>query len=499
MTFPAIDLFIIMAYLLLIAVVGAKAGGTQRSNRDYFLGGGNVPWWAVSFSIVAAETSSLTFISIPGLAYLTNLNFLQLTIGYLLARIIIAFLFLPAYRSGNLETAYAFLEHRFGGQTRRYASGVFVFTRLAADSVRLFSTAIPLALIFKTLGLFSSWSNAEIYFSAILLIAIVSLFYTYSGGVKGVIWADVIQMFIYIGGAILALILLLQHNRPEDYALLGAEKWTVFNLNPVQSLTEFFNKPYTLISSLIGGTFLSMASHGTDQLIVQRLLTVGNLKGSQKAIIVSGLVVMFQFALFLVIGLLLFVFYQGQPVGGSGVPFTRADEIFPYFIIREMPAGARGLIIAGLFAAAMSTLAGSMSSLSSSIIFDFYIPLSGKKAGEIRVSRLVTVVTAVILTGGAMLFVSLNKSVVEIALGIASITYGGLLGLFLLGRLSKRLRAGGAMISFSMGIALMLAVGLWPVITGSPSLMHWTWFVAFGTTVTLGSGFLLEKILTSRE
>jgi len=499
MTFPAIDIIIIILYLLLIALVGARAGGAQLTNRDYFLGGKNVPWWAVSFSIVAAETSSLTFISIPGLAYLTNLNFLQLTIGYLLARIIIAFLFLPAYRSGDLETAYAFLENRFGGTTRRYASGIFVFTRLAADSVRLFSTAIPLALIFRTMGVFDSWPMSGVYFFAILLIATVSLFYTYSGGVKGVIWADVIQMFIYIGGAILAMSLLLQHNLPEEYALLGREKWQVFNLNLGTSLADFFTKPYTLIGSLVGGTFLSMASHGTDQLIVQRLLTIADLKGSQKAIIVSGLVVMLQFTLFLFIGILLYVFYQGQAIGGSSVPFSRPDEIFPYFIIREMPAGARGLIIAGLFAAAMSTLAGSMSSLSSSIVFDFYIPLSGKKTGELKISRLVTVVTAIILSAGAMVFVSMNKSVVEIALGIASITYGGLLGLFLLGRWSRRLKAGGAIFSFSTGILVMLFVSLWPLISGRPSIMHWTWFVALGTSVTLSTGFVLDKFLNYKE
>jgi SSS family solute:Na+ symporter len=491
-----LDIVIICVYLIIVALIGSLSGGKQKSTKDYFMGGSNVPWWAVAFSIVAAETSSLTFISIPGLAYLTNLNFLQLTIGYLIARIIIAYLFLPAYKTGELSTAYAFLEKRFGVVTRRYASTVFLFTRIAADGVRLFATAIPLAVIFRTIAFFENWSNPEIYILSIIIIAIVSLVYTYTGGVKGVIWADVLQMMIYIGGAIIALVILLNHfSNATDIVPVG-NKLQVFNLDFGNSLLDFFQKPFTLLGSLIGGIFLSMASHGTDQLIVQRLLTTRTLKDSQKAIITSGLLVMFQFALFLAVGILLFIFYKGIAITDPAAPFQKPDEIFPYFIIHSLPVGVKGLIVAGLFAAAMSTLAGSMSSLSGSAVFDLYQPTLGKNRDEkqlLFVSRIVTIIAAIILIFVAFIFIQLSKSVVEIALGIASITYGGLLGTFLLGLLSERVSEKGALIGFSFGIAAMLSVSVIPILMNRPPFIHWTWYVFLGTAVTISIGMFFKK------
>lgn len=496
MGISTLDGIIIIIYLIVVALVGSLSGGKQKSTKDYFLGGSNVPWWAVAFAIVAAETSSLTFISIPGLAYVTNLNFLQLTIGYVLARIIIAYLFLPAYKAGNLVTAYAFLENRFGIRTRRYASFVFLFTRIAADGVRLFATAIPLAIIFKTTALFQDWSNTEIYILSIIIITMVSLVYTYTGGVKGVIWADVLQMTIYLGGAIMALVILMTHLSANPNIVDIKDKLQLFNFDFGQSILDFFRKPYTIIGSLVGGIFLSMASHGTDQLIVQRLLTTRTLKDSQKAIMTSGLLVMFQFALFMAVGLLLFIFYEGIPVAGPSSPFQKADEIFPYFIIHSLPTGIKGFIVAGLFAAAMSTLAGSMSSLSGSVIFDLYKPIWGKSGSDQKdlfVSRMVTVVAAIFLTFVAFIFIRLNQSVVEIALGIASITYGGLLGTFLLGRLSRQVSEKGALIGFSAGIFAMLSVSLIPILGKHPPFVHWTWYVALGTAVTILFGLFFKE------
>jgi SSS family transporter len=502
MTVSYIDYFIIIMYLIIVALIGAFSGGKQKSTKDYFMGGKNVPWWAVSFSIVAAETSSLTFISIPGLAYIANLNFLQLTIGYIIARILVAYLFLPAYRRGELSTAYTFLEIRFGLKVRRYASTVFLFTRVAADGVRLFSTAIPLALIFKSTTYFAGWSNFQIYTTAIILITLVSFIYTFTGGVKGVIWADVLQMFIYIGGAVLALYILIG-NLPLNFtwSSLG-DKSAVFNLNFGNSISEFFNRPYTLIASLVGGIFLSMASHGTDQLIVQRLLTTKSLKDSQKAIIGSGIMVAVQFALFLIVGLLLYGFYNGIPITDPSSPFSKPDEIFPYFIIHQIPAGIKGFIIAGLFAAAMSTLAGSISSLSSSVMLDLYKPIKKDNITsqkELYISRVITIVWAVILSIVALLFIQLKQSVVEIALGIASITYGGLLGTFLLGLFFKNVNQKSAMIGFSMGILTMLLIILIPKISGNPPLVHWTWYVAIGSSVTIFTGILLQKFIHLRN
>lgn len=498
--FQTIDFLIVFLYLIIVAIIGSFSGGKQRTVKDYFLGGSNIPWWAVAFAVVAAETSTLTFISIPGLAYVTNLNFLQVTIGYLVGRIIVSFLFLPAYRKGELATAYTYLENRFGRPTRSFASIVFLFTRVAADGVRLFATSIPLAIIFRSFPFFAGWSPIQIYSLAIITIAVVTIIYTYTGGVKGIIWVDVLQMTIYLGGAALALVILFQRI-PAGLAAVGeysngVNKLALINWGFGCGLKGFFANPYTLIGSLIGGIFLSMASHGTDQLIVQRLLTTKTVKDSQKALIASGVIVIIQFTLFLLVGLMLFAFYEGVPVG-AGQLFSKPDEIFPYFIIHSLPTGIRGFIIAGLFAAALSTLAGSISSLSSSAMMDLYKPYFGKANDPVRdlkVSRILTIFWAVVLTAVAFLFVNILQSVVEIALSIASITYGGLLGTFMLGVLFKKPDQRDAIWGFSAGILAMLLFIVLPFILGRPSVVYWTWYTLIGCTVTLIVGNVAERI-----
>ena len=469
-----IDYIIIIVYLIGVAAFGIISGGKQKSLKDYFAGSKSVPWWAVCFSIVAAETSTLTFISIPGLAYIANLNFLQVTIGYLLGRIVVAYLFLPAYDKGELKTAYTFLEKRFGGKTRSYASIVFLLTRTAADGVRLFATAIPLKLML----------NIN-YPTAIILIAIVSLVYTYTGGMKGIIWVDVVQMFIYFGGAILAGIFIL-HLLPDGWATVvkaaaSTDKFNILNFGFKNGISGFFSQPYTLIGGLVGGAFLSMASHGTDQLIVQRLLSTRNLKDSQKAVIGSGVIVIFQFAIFLVLGVMLYAYY--------GTINAKSDEIFPMFIINVLPPGVTGIIIAGLFAAAMSTLAGSMSSLASSTVHDLYIPFIEKNIDEkekLKISRIITVIWAVMLIFAALFFINTSKAVVELALSIASFTYGGLLGTFLLGVLNKKAKEKDALSGFTAGILTMIVVI-------SLKLVAWTWFTIIGVIATLIVGSLLSR------
>ncbi|GAB4289386.1 MAG: sodium:solute symporter [Ignavibacteriaceae bacterium] len=469
------DYIIIAVYLISIALFGIITGGKQKSIKDYFLGSSNVPWWVVCFSIVAAETSTLTFISIPGLAYLTNLNFLQLTFGFLLGRIIIALFFLPAYFRGELKTAYTFLEHRFGNKTRSFASVVFLFTRTAADGVRLFATAIPLYLLLDIEP-----------FIAILIIALVSLIYTYTGGLKGVIWADAVQMFIYLGGAVIAGIYIINY-LPEgfDSVILSAgteNKFSLINLNFAGSFKTFFSEPYTLLSGLIGGAFLSMASHGTDQLIVQRLLATGDVSNSRKAVIGSGVIVIIQFSVFLMLGVLLYAFYGKLDI--------KSDEIFPMFIIKQLPVGVSGIIIAGLFAAAMSTIAGSISSLSSSTMHDLYIPLLGKFKNEktlLIVSRIFTVIWTIMLILSALFFMNSSRAVVELALSIASFTYGGLLGTFILGIVNRKANQKIALIAFSAGIIGMIIV----VIT---DLTAWTWYTLIGVSITLTIGYFLTFI-----
>lgn len=468
----ALDYVIIVFYLIGITAFGKIIGGKQKTVKDYFIGSKEVSWWVISFSIVAAETSTLTFISIPGLAYLTNLNFLQLTFGYLIGRIIVAQFFLPAYYKGELSTAYSYLQKRFGNKTRSLASVTFLFTRTAADGVRLFATAIPLYLMLDISPMI-----------AIIIIACVALLYTFTGGLKGVIWVDAIQMFIYLGGAILAGIFLLI-NIPGDIGVIFSSseissKLNIFNLGFDTGFAGFFSQPYTLLSGLIGGAFLSMSSHGTDQLIVQRLLAAKNLVESKKALITTGVIIIFQFALFLAVGVLLYAYYGSLNV--------KSDEIFSKFIIEVLPSGVKGIIIAGLFAAALSTLAGSITSLSSSVMMDLYIPFkkSIDEKKNLLYSKLLTIFWAVMLIFSAFIFMESSKAVVEIALSIASFTYGGLLGTFLLGLSNKKIQQNHAIAGFISAIVIMSFIIFFKVVA-------WTWFILIGVCVTLLVGNLVS-------
>jgi len=479
MSFGLADWIIVVLYLIGVAIFGIISGGKQRSTSDYFLGARQVPWLAVCFAVVATETSALTFLSIPGVAYATNLNFLQLTFGYILGRIIVSFVLLPAYYKGELATAYQFLGIRFGKKIRNFASIVFMLTRLAADGVRLFTTAIPLAIILKSSGQLANWSDTQIYIVSIAIVSFVTFLYTFIGGVRAVIWMDVVQMFIYIGGAISAIIVLsLKIDGGISQVLnFASEKFKIINWGFDKPLNEFFTQPYTLFASLIGGAFLSMASHGADQLIVQRLLTTNSLKNSQKALITTGFIVAVQFFMFLFLGLMLYTFYNGAKMN--------PNEVFADFIVKYMPSGISGLIIAGLFAAAMSTLAGSMSSLASSAMIDIYKPYFGKdndEKKELLISRIITAIWAVLLVGSAMFFMKTERTVVELALSIASFTYGGLLGSFLLGALFKKVNEIDALIGFVFGIAVMIYVIL-------NTKIAWTWhtFIGAGATILVGN------------
>ena len=477
MGFSTLDYIILIVYLIAIALFGMLRGGKQQSARDYFLGRDVIPWWVVCLSIVAAETSTLTFISIPGLAYIANLNFLQVTMGYLLGRIVVSFVFLPSYYKGELSTAYAFLERRFGAKTRSLASVVFLITRIAADGVRLFATAIPLKFV---------WN--EDYPTAIAVLALVAVIYTYAGGVRGVIWVDAVQMVVYFGGAIVAALVLIgmYPGGLAGASRLASEagKFQIFNLGFGEG---FWTTPYTLFAGLLGGGFLSMASHGTDQLVVQRVLATKSLAGGQKALIGSGVIVIVQMALFMLVGLLLYGHYNGASV--SALSLARADEVFPRFIVEGLPPGVSGFIIAGLLAAALSTLAGSISSMASSTVLDLYKPRAGADltpAKELRASRIVTVLWAGMLVLSATFFMNTPRAVVELALSIASFTYGGLLGTFLLGLLFKKPRQEDALAGFIGGILVMVTVI-------SLNVVAWTWFTLIGViaTVTIGGGLAI--------
>ena len=486
MGFTLIDYVIVIVYLIGVAIFGVVTGGKQRTTKDYFVGGRKIPWLAVSFAVVATETSSITFISIPGLAYLTNLNFLQITIGYIIGRIVIAFLFLPPYYRGELVTAYELLKTRFGEKTRNYASLVFLVTRTLATGVRLFTTAIPLAIIFKGYQLFSGYSDTQIYAIAIIIITIFTFIYTYTGGIKAVIWTDVIQMFIYIGGASLALYIMLSH-LPGGWHTVVAMASSKMKFQFVDwgfsgGLAHFFTVKYSFIASVLGGAFLSMASHGTDQLIVQRLLSTDSLKGSQKAVIASGFFVALQFLFFLIIGLSLYAFY-------NAFPFKDGDQIFPKFIVEQLPSGVSGIIIAGLLASAMGSLSGSISSLASSTLVDLYKPYFGKGNSDekdLKMSKLFSIFWTIILAGTAFIFLRSNESVIEIALSIASVTYGGLLGTFLLGVLFKKPQQTDAIIGFTAGLLILVYIFFFTPIA-------WTWYTLIGSLTTIVVGLISAR------
>lgn len=490
MNFSILDALIVIVYLIGIALVGIFTGGKQKSARDYFLSESHIPWWAVCFAIVATETSALTFISIPGIAYISNFNFLQLTLGYFIGRIIVAVLFIPAYFRGELSTAYAFLEYRFGAAMRKTTSIVFLGTRTFADGVRLYTTAIPLALLLKGFGAFPSIPDSTFYIISIVLMAAVTMTYVFIGGVRAVIWTDVIQMFIYFLGAVLSCIILLDlipGGWQKVSSIAGAQnKMEILHFGFSNGIKDFFTQPYTFIASALGGIFLSMASHGTDQIIVQRILATNNVRNGKRAMVMSGAIVMLQFIIFLFVGTLLYVYYSGAPIS--------SNEVFPKFIIEKIPSGISGLIIAGLLAAAMSTLSGSISALSSATMMDILVPLSKKKWDENKAlnwSRYVSIVWCVILIFVAMLFIQTPKSVVELALSIASYTYGGLLGVFLLGTLTRRVNQHSALIGFFFGITSMTII----ILTTS---LAWTWYTLVGSSLTFSAALIAHRLIEHR-
>lgn len=508
MEFSFVDYIVILGYLLGVAWLGIRIAGRQSSTSDYFLGGHDIPWWAVLFSVVATETSTLTFISVPAVAYGGNLTFLQITFGYIIGRIFVSRLFLPAYFKGNLTTAYQFLKQRFGSSMRNAASTTFMVTRLLADGVRLFATAIPLAIILRLGGAFTGWSDFEVYLLSIAVISVITLIYTLIGGIKAVVWMDVMQMVVYVGGAIFAGVIMLV-DLPDGLSgamsmAADADKLELLDFGFDLVFADFIAQPYTFFTALIGGAVFSVASHGTDQLIVQRLLTTRNVDDSQKAMVWSGVVVALQFGLFLFIGLLLYAFYDAQTAQQLGLATT--DEIFAKFIVEELPVGFSGLIVAALFAAAMSSLSSSLNSLASSTTFDLYKPYFGQdntEAEELRISRIITIVWAFILTGSAFFFAFLQlqegerPAVVELGLGIASYTYGGLLGAFLLGRLFSKPDKTDAMIGFFAGLISLLFMVEGPIhslLPGEPLAIAWPLYTVVGSIVVVLVGKLSQWV-----
>jgi len=486
------DLALVGLYLVGITLFGlrfrSKKNADTRSLKSYFLADRAIPWWAIALSIVSAETSTLTIISIPGLAFGGNFGFLQVVFGYMIGRIVVAMIFLPKYFQGEMLTAYQLIDKRFGPTLHKVTALLFLLTRAAAEGVRVFAVSIVVGIAIGTRDVLS-----------IAIISALTLLYTFEGGMAAVIWTDVVQMVIYIGGTVVAIATLGTHI-PGGWAQIhevaaAAGKFRLFDF--ALNLTQ----TYTFWAGLIGGTFLTMASHGTDQLMVQRMLAARNLRQSIVALLSSGVIILLQFTLFLFIGAGLFVFYGLHPA-----VFESADRIFPTFIVRQMPIGVAGLLVAAILAAAMSNLSAALNSLSSTTVVDFY--MHWRPAADDRermlISRSSTVIWAFVLFAIAVYSVHAGGKghVVEIGLSIASVAYGALLGVFLLGTLTRYATQAGAIVGMIAGFALNILLWLHPdpIPLGFVTIPHvaWTWYVFIGAVATFAIGSVASFIFRGK-
>jgi SSS family solute:Na+ symporter len=479
------DLAIILLYLAGITWFGARFRHRQKSLKDYFLGGRTAPWWAIALSIVSAETSTLTIIGTPTLAFGGNLGFLQVVLGYLLARLVISTLFLPHYFRGEMFTAYELMQRRFGPRIRRLTAATFLVIRGLAEGVRVFAISIVVSIILGTGEL-----------ASIALIVCLTLFYTFEGGMTAVIWTDVVQMFLYIAGAVVSFAVILTHipGGWEHVVAVAAPagKFQIFDFG-FQLSPEFFSRTYSFWAGVIGGCFLTTASHGTEQLMVQRLLAARTHGESRMALLGSWIVIFVQFSLFLAIGVILFVFYKD-----TGLPPPQPpDRLYPAFVWNYLPPGLAGLVMAAVLAAAMSNLSAALNSLASTTVMDFYRPLRARagrpelsERGYLGTARAATVVWGVILLGIGSVARHWGP-VLEAGLTIASVAYGGLLGVFLLGLLTRRAGESAAIVGMAAGLGAMIYVKLGTSIA-------WTWYVFIGTSITFLTGCLASFLWKER-
>ena len=476
----ALDLIIIFGYLIGIVLFGTWFGRKQKTTTDYFLGDRSIPWWAVAFSIVATETSTISFISVPGIAFARggNFQFLQLVFGYLLGRIVISLLFIPAYFRGNLLTVYQLLDHRFGGKIKMVAASLFVVMRNIADGIRLLLTAIVLAAVYAAFQ--PNTSPEWIIIGSIILIGLAMIIFTYFGGMEAVIWVEVIQLGIYIAGAVAAALVLI--NLINGGVATASSVASQFGKFSLFDFTFDHTRTYTFWSGLIGGCFLTMSTHGTDQYLVQRYLCTDRPRKAIVALLTSGGFVLAQFIGFLFIGVLLFAFYQpfndpGYATAAStAFPFTGGDRVFPDFITKYMPSGLSGLVVAAIFAAAMSS---SLNSIAATAVNDLYKPFRPGRDDKhyLKVSHVLTLFWGVVQIGVALAVRNQPGSALSMALSIASLINGPILGVFLVGTLLKRVSQTPALIGMLVSLGSMLYVFLGTKIA-------WTWYVLLGSLIT---------------
>lgn len=447
------DLVVIIVYLVAIAWLGLRLSGRQRSATEYFVGEGKMPWWTVCFSVVATETSVLTVISVPGGAYGDQaFGNVELALGYVIGRVVVATLLIPLYKRGGFVSAYAYLGDRFGPRLQGLASVTFVVTRLLAEGVRLFASAIPIKLLLDELGV-----GAD-YRTIIVAITAVTVLYTYLGGIKAVIWTDAVQMLLYLGGAVLAIAVLSGHVGTQGFGdALHSGHLRVFDTD--FSLSHVLTNSFALPTAILGGAVFAMASHGSDQLIVQRILSTRSLRDSQKAMIGSGVFITVQFAAFSLVGALLWAYNDGRSFTGLGL--HSSDDLYPDFILHGLPVGVSGLLVAGILGAAMGSLSSALNSMSNSTVSDLLRTLLRRVPTEetmLRLARATTLVWAVLMAVFACAFSTSTGNVYLTGLTIAGYTYGALLGAFLLGRLVQRANEADSLVAFVVTVAVMTYV-----------------------------------------
>jgi SSS family solute:Na+ symporter len=492
-----LDLIIIFGYLIGITLFGIFYSGKQETTKDYFVGDRNVPWWAIAASIVATETSTITFISVPGIAFAKNGNFefLQLVFGYMLGRVVISLLFIPMYFKGELFTVYQLLGERFGSKVKMLASALFVIMRNIADGIRLLLTAIVLAAVYVA---FVPDANPNtIIVLSIILLGVVMIIFTFFGGMEAVIWVEVVQLGIYIFGAIAAAVVIL--GQVDGGMARVLELGSEFNKFQVFDFALNFTKTYTFWGGLIGGCFLTMSTHGTDQYLVQRYLCTDKPSSAATALLSSGAVVLGQFIGFLFIGVLLFAYYQPfnapeyAQIGAAGstlpatFPFTGGDKVFPDFITKFMPSGLSGLVVAAIFAAALSS---SLNSIAATAINDLYKPFAKDKSDKnlLRKASILTVIVGFVQIAVAIAVKDAGSSALSQALAIAGLINGPILGVFLVGTFIKKANETCALIAMLSSISLMLFIYLGTKIA-------FPWYAVIGSLTTLSVAFIASLFL----
>lgn len=495
-----LDLIIIFGYLIGITLFGVLYSGKQETTQDYFVGDRSVPWWAIAMSIVATETSTITFISVPGVAFAKNGNFefLQLVFGYMLGRIVISLLFIPMYFKGELFTVYQLLGDRFGEKVKMLASGLFVIMRNIADGIRLLLTAIVLAAVYVA---FVPDANPNtIIVGSIILLGVVMIIFTFYGGMEAVIWVEVVQLVIYIGGAIAAAWVIL--NQIDGGFSRVLEVGNQFNKFQFLDFSLNFTKTYTFWGGLIGGCFLTMSTHGTDQYLVQRYLCTNKPSSAITALLSSGAVVLGQFIGFLFIGVLLFAYYQ--PFSDAGYEAVKAgqatlplngvftvvggDQVFPDFITKHMPSGLSGLVVAAIFAAALSS---SLNSIAATAINDLYKPFAKDKSDKhlLKMASILTVIVGIVQIIVAIAVKDAGQSALSQALSIASLINGPVLGVFLVGTFVKKANQTCALIAMLASISVMLYIYFGTKIA-------FPWYAVIGSLTTLIVAFLVSLVFS---